>query len=242
MPYAAHFRDKDTVQHYESIVYSPDSYPSYIWELQKHTLKDIIQRHRPDGSRRVLDFACGTGRILSFVEEFVDHSDGIDISPEMVEIAREKCKKSSVIVGDILGQSGLAAVDYDFVTMFRFLLNAEDETRRRILTRLREYLLQRNGLLIANVHSNANSVRALSIAYRRNIRGEAASQLSRKQIRQLFADTGFEIVEEHGFGVLPPVLHRTLLSAPAKWIDSTVCKIPLFTPISIDLLYVCRPV
>ena len=58
-----------------------------MWELEKIALRDIVSGLRP---RKVLDFACGTGRIASFIEStFPEPSvHGIDISESMLAIAR----------------------------------------------------------------------------------------------------------------------------------------------------------
>jgi SAM-dependent methyltransferase len=241
-PYATRFRQKEEVVHYDSVEYAPDSYASYIWSLQKPTLKQILTSHRSGAPTRLLDFACGTGRVLSYVENFVDQSDGLDISPEMAELAKAKCRKANVTVGDILKEPELVAGDYDFVTMFRFLLNTEEEMRLNVLAEVRKRLVHKNGWLIANIHGNTSSVRSLALAYRRIARGEMHSQLSRPQIRRMFEETGYRIEAEYGLGILPPALYRTFLAGVSKWTDSTAQRVPLLNPISIDLLYVCQPI
>lgn len=240
--YASRFRDREEVLHYESVEYAANSYASHIWNLQKPTLTEIIKRHEPASNSRLLDFACGTGRVLSFVENLVDHSDGIDISPEMAEVARTKCSKANIVVGDILSEPDLVSGDYDFVTMFRFLLNTEHEMRYKILRKVRKRLVNKKGVLIANVHGNTTSARYAALTYRKFVHGETHSQLSRPQIYRMFEETGYEVVSEYGFGLLPPLLYRTFLSGVSKSFDACASRLPLLLPISIDLLYVCRPV
>ena len=53
---------------------------------------------------RVLDVACGTGVLLpDYLQRQVGQLTGIDISPEMIRIAREKCQLPQVefICGDV---------------------------------------------------------------------------------------------------------------------------------------------
>jgi len=53
---------------------------------------------------RVLDVACGTGVLLpDYLKRQVGHLTGIDISPEMIRIARKKCDQPEVefICGDV---------------------------------------------------------------------------------------------------------------------------------------------
>ena len=115
----------------------------------------------------LLDFACGTGRVLAKLEPEVAVADGIDISPEMVAVARTKCTKARLQVGDILTQPELLQKNYDVITAFRFLLNVEPEIRRRALRRLREVIRAPHGLLVVNVHGNSRSLRHPAIMWRR---------------------------------------------------------------------------
>lgn len=61
----------------------------------------------------VLDFACGTGRIAAWLKGKTDAEiDGVDLTPEMLEIARGKHLYRSLRVADV-GATGLPAESYD---------------------------------------------------------------------------------------------------------------------------------
>jgi SAM-dependent methyltransferase len=240
--YSKRFQNQSIVEDYEVVEYAPNSYSSYIWELQQPILTDILRRYKPQSEpAHLLDFACGTGRILASLEEQVDFIAGLDISPFMAQVARQKARKAAIVVGNILEDSSLLANDFHFVTMFRFLLNTEPTMRIQILKELRRRLTRKNGVLIANVHGNSQSVRSAALLYRQIGRREVHAQLSRAEIRHMFHQTGFEIIEEYGFGIVPPTLYRTPLHKLAKWVDRKSQQVKALTPISIDLLYVCRP-
>ena len=51
---------------------------------------------------RVLDVACGTGVLFPDYKKLGADVTGIDISPEMVKIAKEKFPEAEVICGDVL--------------------------------------------------------------------------------------------------------------------------------------------
>lgn len=240
-PYSVRFQDQNHAEHYEHAEYSPDSYPTYIWQLQKPVLREILQSLRKDrGPISLLDFACGSGRILSFVEEEVDHSDGVDVSEPMVAIAQGKCNNSDIYVGDVLKCPDLLQKDYDVITCFRFLLNVDEDTRIQALKELRKRLVQKNGVLVTNIHGNSFSVRRLALIYRYLFRGEKHHEMSPGEIAQLFDKCGFVAVSEFGFGILPPTLYRTSLKSVAKWVDHACSRFPILDKFSIDLLYVCR--
>ena len=240
-PYSERFQAQNDAEHYEHTEYALDAYPTYIWQLQKPVLRKILQSLRKDsGSISLLDFACGSGRILSFVEKEVDHSDGVDVSESMVAIAQGKCNNSSIYVVNVLKYPDLLQKDYDVITCFRFLLNVDEDTRIQALKELHKRLVRKNGILVTNIHGNSFSVRRLALIYRRLFRGEKHHEMSPGEIAQLFDKCGFVAVSEFGFGILPPTLYRTSLKSLAKWVDHACCRLPLLNKFSIDLLYVCR--
>jgi ubiquinone/menaquinone biosynthesis C-methylase UbiE len=241
-PYATQFTNRNAAEEYERIVYSPNSYSTYIWQLQIPVLLRLIRSSKKNTEPvKLLDFACGTGRILSLVESKVDQSDGIDVSSAMTEFARTKCEKSNFYVGNILDQPNILVENYDVITCFRFLLNTEPDNRIKILKELRKRLIAKNGILIANIHGNTYSIRSLALLYRRIVHKEQHIQMSRKEIHQMFQLSGFRILSEEGFGILPPVVYRTPLKTIAKWIDKQSNEVSFLKLFSVDLLYVCEP-
>jgi SAM-dependent methyltransferase len=67
-------------------------------------------------ARRVLDLACGTGRIGAWLRPRGHGSiDGIDITPEMLDVARGKGVYRTLAVADVT-DTGLAAETYDLCT------------------------------------------------------------------------------------------------------------------------------
>ncbi|MEM7125472.1 MAG: class I SAM-dependent methyltransferase [Chloroflexota bacterium] len=241
-PYSDRFKTQEVVAKYENTEYAPNSYSSYIWSLQREVLSELIRaQHEKHGPLKLLDFACGTGRILSFVESQVAEAVGIDISEDMAQVARTKCQTSQIYVGDILEDANLAADEFNVITCFRFFLNTEHSIRTRVLRELHKRLNKENGILVTNIHGNSRSVRSGALLYRSLIHSERHAQMSPRQIKQMFDECGFEIVDLNGFGILPPNLYRTSFKASAAWLDRTCADIRLFAPISVDLLYVCKP-
>ncbi|MGC3961138.1 MAG: class I SAM-dependent methyltransferase [Verrucomicrobiota bacterium] len=254
IPYSNRFQDSADVEAYESEEYSSTSYSSCIWRLQQPVLTAVLTQFgaRQQGqSLRLLDFACGSGRILSVIEGLVGNATGVDISAGMAEVARKKCKKAEVRVGDILQQRELLQGPYDVITSFRFLLNVESDLRHKALRRLREVIRTPDGLLVVNVHGNSGSLRHPAIWWKQRQKKSAPAapgaatlmlnEMSLAETRALLADSGFEIVQMLGFGILPPTLYRTPLRGLARMIDQFCAKRQWFTRWSVDLMFVCRP-
>ena len=247
--YSERFQNATDVADYESKEYGAGSYSSCIWNLQRPVVEKIIAgfRRAHPGPVRLLDFACGTGRVLSCLEPLVDEATGIDISANMVAVARGKCRSARLCVGDIFAQPDLLAGRYDLITSFRFLLNVEPAMRLRALRRLRATLREPDGLLLVNVHGNSRSLRHPAILWRRwrersRPSGAMLNEMSPGETARLFQEAGFQIVSRHGFGMLPPTFYRTPLRKLAAVADRSLAGENAWSACSIDMLFVCRPV
>lgn len=62
-------------------------------------LHQLIQRERP-GSRNILDVACGTGKHAAFLQNHYE-VEGLDLNPELLKIARERCPGTVFHEGDM---------------------------------------------------------------------------------------------------------------------------------------------
>lgn len=247
--YSERFQDSTSVADYESKEYGAGSYSSSIWNMQRPVVEKIITDFRATNSNplHLLDFACGTGRVISALENQVDAAEGIDISENMVSVARGKCRKARLQVGDILSQPELIQNKFNLITAFRFLLNVEPELRGKILRRLREVINEREGRLIINVHGNSRSLRHPAIVWRRwrersRKSGAMLNEMSPSETKQLLRASGFEIVGQYGFGVLPPTLYRTPLRRLAASADKMLAGDRKWNDCSIDMLFVCRAI
>ena len=251
--YADRFQAQDAVDSYESSEYGQHSYSTFIWNLQQPVLTQLLSDLKLERAApmRLLDFACGTGRILASVEALVDEAEGIDISERMVKIAREKCPRASLSVGDVARQPDLLHGPYDVITCFRFVLNVEPDVGRDALRTLRGAISEPDGRLIFTVHGNSRSLRHASIAWKRWRMGKNAAaarddvmlnEMSPAEAWRLVAECGFEVVEQMGFGILPQRLYRTPLRGFAAMVDSFAASRRLWKNHSIELLFVCRPV
>ncbi len=246
--YSERFQDAASVAAYESQEYAVGSYSSCVWDWQRPVVEQILADFRHAHSRpvRLLDFACGSGRVISALENQVDIAEGIDISENMVAVARGKCRQARLQVGDILSQPELLQNKYDLIIAFRFLLNVEPELRGKILRRLREVLRAPTGRLLVNVHGNSRSLRHPAIRWRRwrersQKSGAMLNEMSPAETKELLRASGFEIERQFGFGFLPPTLYRTPLRKLSAALDGSLAGESWLSNCSIDLLYVCRP-
>lgn len=64
------------------------------------SIQELISRYNPD-AKKVLELACGTGTFLEYLHEQGFDVTGIDVSPEMLAIAREKVPQARLLLQDI---------------------------------------------------------------------------------------------------------------------------------------------
>jgi len=245
--YSNRFQDPLAVTAYECQEYGKASYSSQVWQWQRPVVEQIIRDFLDDRSApsRLLDFACGTGRVLSCIESLCNTAEGVDISESMVALARSKCSKATFKVGNVLSQPELLQGPYDIITSFRFLLNVEPALRREILPKLRNSI-RSDGMLLINVHGNSRSLRHPAIVWRRwrersKPSGTMLNEMSPDETRALLQASGFKVVREFGFGILPPTLYRTPLRRAAAAMDKLLAGKNVLSDVSIDLLFVCKP-
>lgn len=238
--YSDFFKDEVIVRRYVDVVYRPGDYDAAIWDMQRTFLEKWLREFRASkGQVKAMDFACGTGRVTSLVEEYADEMVGLDISAEMLEVAKEQTTRTDLRQGDILAEPAIVDTDYDLITAFRFFLNAEPDLRARIMKALAGRLRDETSRLVFNIHGNRRSIRHLTMRVR-GPRDTWCNEMSMEEVRQLTDAAGIEIESWHGFGVLPRFLYKTKASSAARRIDHAAAAAPWLSRISTDLLFICR--
>ena len=237
--YSQTFQSPEAARDYEDVVYGKDSHDTWMWSLQRQRLLSVVEDlRREHGRLAYLDFACGTGRVISILEGVTDNATGIDISASMIALARTKVRRSSLMVGTIR-DARLADERYELITAFRFFLNAEPQLRKATMAFLASHLRNSTSRLVFNVQGNKHSVRHLSIAAR-SLLGEAHNEMSLGDVAQLVDGAGLEIDSWYGFGIAPAFLYRTMLRPMAKSADGAATRWPSLGRFCYDLLFVCR--
>jgi hypothetical protein len=206
--YRRHFAAKERAADYDEVQYASGSYSDVLWEVEKRQLQDIIASLRSTHERiDYLDFAAGTGRIISFVEDQVDTATGIEISSAMVERAQAKLSRARMICADITGTQSAVEDSYDLITAFRFVLNAEPALRLAAMKALAARLKDERSVIVFNNHGNIWSLKLLALPFhklrsRRSGWKPEGNVMSDTQVRELAEQAGLRIVRQLGCGVL----------------------------------------
>lgn len=179
-----------------------------MWALEEQLIRNIYTRLAP---RRALDFATGTGRIVSTLEkEFPDcEFHGIDIANDMLAVARTQCTRAMLHEMD-----GRQALDhfgegtFDVISAFRFFPNAEPPLRKAAARQIAG-LTKPGGYVVLNNHRSFWSIPYVLMRASGNRDGSYGSPNA--DIKRLFLDEGFTCLRQYSLGVWPQTDFRSLL-------------------------------
>lgn len=236
--YSNSHRDPGKPAKYDAGFWESGTTKNLMWKLEQKLITAELQKlHTPNLA--ALDFACGTGRILSLLCKNYRDVTGVDISQPMAELARERCPSAEVMVGDVASDTSLLTKQYDLISSFRFFLNAEPSLRQIVLESLWNSL-KPGGHLLFNFHLNPSSMTGLYLRARSFFVKTSSPMLSVKDACQLLENQGLEIVSVQGYGYLPK--HRTRPRWPrtAQWIEERFLTLPLPPEVAHSFIIVSR--
>lgn len=238
--------DKDKAAKYDLILYAGGSVSHLLWQLESPILDEIVKEMRRTKKHiEYLDFACGTGRILSFLEDKVDSATGIDVSQAMLARAAKKVRHAALLCLDITRNGSGIEGRYDLITCFRFLKNAEPDLRSAALQKLALSLKTPDSRLVVNNHGgNPFSYRFLLIPYhwlRALFSGrKLKSYLSNREALAVIHGAGLVVERVIGLGFISGKLLRFIPWSLALWIERRLVGVPLLQGFGMDQIFVCR--
>ncbi|HET7662504.1 MAG TPA: class I SAM-dependent methyltransferase [Rhodanobacteraceae bacterium] len=179
-----------------------------MWALEERLIREIFTRLAP---RRALDFATGTGRIVSVLEKHLPDCEfhGIDIANDMLDVARTHCARTTLHEMD--GRQALSHFGkgtFDVVSAFRFFPNAEPPLREAAASQI-SGLTRPGGYVVLNNHRSFWSLPYMLMRACGNEDGSFGSPNA--DMRRLFLDKGFSCVRQYSLGVWPQTDFRSAL-------------------------------
>ena len=185
--------------------YETQAWEKFLWSREQEILLEILAKYFAGNDVHLLDFACGTGRITSLLEDRVTTSTGVDVSGSMLAVARPKLKRTQIIEADITAENMLKPRQFNLITAFRFFLNAEPELRSMAIRKLAE-LLTEEGCLVFNNHHNLGSpwIKLLYARHERKNPEGIFNVMSIEQMKDLVESAGLAIVELYPVGFFHP--------------------------------------
>ena len=231
-----HIGPESWAKDYDAKLFAPGSFDAAIWEREQRLIDEILEKHVARRSS-YLDFACGTGRVLAHVEPHFETSVGLDISDTMLAAARSRVRAATLVQGDATTNPDvLQGRRFDFITAFRFFLNAQPPLRDEAMAFLASSLRDRDSRLLFNAHGNRHSTRVL-LAAKAKLTGEQFSSMSVRDCVDLAERHGLEVVEWHGIGSYDKSLLRVMPIGMWRWAEHAA---PLPKRFAVYLYFVCR--
>jgi len=208
-----------------------------VWELEKNVLEKILLKFYRDKEITHLDFACGTGRILTHLAGRVKESVGIDVSPSMLEVARHNNKKNSEIIeADLTRHDVLGKRKFNLITAFRFFPNAETGLRDEAIQVLKRHL-EENGHIVFNNHINNG---CLKYRLARLLKYNKIKGMSCCEVEMLLRENGLKIIDVYHLCVFPSSDNHLLIPISILYkLETIFSRCQLFGDYSENIIYVC---
>jgi len=219
--------------------YKTQLWERFLWSREREIILRILEKYYEGRDIHLLDFACGTGRITSLLEDRVKTSTGIDISSSMLAIAREKLKRTEIIEADITINNILEGRKFNLIMAFRFFVNAEPALRSAAMKALAKLLCE-DGFLVFNNHQSYGSlwIKLLYMRHQQKNPQGIFNVMTIDQMKKLVEEVGMEIVELYpvGFFHPPKIAVPQMLTAV---IENICCKFKSLARFSESPIAVC---
>jgi SAM-dependent methyltransferase len=244
--YRGKFVQEAAAVKYDTVVYAPASKSELIWRIEAELLDGVAgEMRRAHEHIDYLDFACGTGRILSFVEARVDEATGIDVSPAMLSRATQKVRRATLLCRDITGDGAEIEGKYDLISCFRFLKNAEPELRRAAVRQLARRLKGPTSVLVVNSHGgNPFSYRALLVPWhwlRARLTGRKfGDYLSNREVHAIMRDAGLVVERVIGYSFISGRILKLVPASLALAIERRLVGARVVQALGANQLFICR--
>lgn len=218
----------------------------FIWDLEKKMLREIFSEifsSQNNEAIEYLDFACGTGRVISFLKNELGFKNalGIDTSEAMISEAKKKVSAEFICSNIVEHPEDLDGRKFDLITSFRLFLNIEKENREVILKELFKYLKD-DGYLIINNHVNRYSLIGIQFWIRRLIGNkQIINTATKKEFCELLEKAGFNVLKVYKFTLIPG--RKNILMLPKKFLlnlELFLSRIPWIRNLGLSQIYICQ--
>jgi ubiquinone/menaquinone biosynthesis C-methylase UbiE len=219
--------------------YQTQQWERFLWSREQEIIKKILEKYFAGRDIHLLDFACGTGRITSFLEARVKTSTGVDVSGSMLKIAREKLKRTEIIEADITADNVFEGRKFNLITAFRFFVNAEPPLRAAVMQAISK-LLSDDGYFVFNNHQSYGSpwIKLLYIHRLMKNSNSIFNVMTIDEMNRLIEDVGMEILELYPAGFF----HPPKIAVPqvvTSTVDKLCCKLKPLARLSESPIAVC---
>lgn len=221
-------KTKEIVQHYDAI--APVRDESRKRNAYYYSLLHAEYRYLIPKNKKVLEVGCGTGELLSAVEPLV--GVGIDISPEMINVAQSKFPCLHFHVGEISDVN--LDETFDYIILSSLLGDLEDI--QLFFTELRKFCHPHTRIIIEYYSVLWQYILKCGEKFNIKIPKKIQNWITYQDIYNLLVLTGYEPVKKERSILFPrriPVL--------SYFLNRYIAKLPVFNALTLSHMIVARP-
>lgn len=203
----------DILSYYNQIaaIYDKDRFANSYGRFIHAEEISFLERHLNKNATTTLDLGCGTGRFLSYA------THGIDLSPEMLALAKEKFSNKLLKIGNATA-TGFENNSFEQAFSMHVLMHLDLETTQNILNEVHR-ILQPNAPFIFDFPSEKRR----QLSRRANENWHGSNDMSIYKLQQLLEN---KWVIKHYEGILFLPIHRfpTSWRKPLLRLDQWLCR------------------
>ena len=204
------------------------------WKKRNHYYNELLEKYFrffiPEG-KKVIEFGCGTGELLSSVKPSCGL--GVDFSNEMLEIAAKQFGNINFIVEDVEQLS--VSDEFEYVIISDLLSSLNDV--QKALRNLRKVSNSRTRIVISNYNYLWEYVLKLGEKIGLKHKQPSMNWLSSEDINNLLYLEGFEIIKEEKKILLP--IYIPLVSA---LLNTFIAPLPIIKRITLVNFLIVRKI
>lgn len=180
-------------KHFDTIAKDYDFYKKknkFYYDNLKKLLKTLINK-----DQNVLEVGCGTGDLISYLNPKIGF--GMDLSPEMIKLAKKKHKKSNLKFS-----TGYPKIKYDFIFMSDVIEHLENPG---FVFKKISSLLKKDGIFI-NTMANPVWEPVLMVGEKLGYKMPEGdhNRISFEEIKKILKKNNLEVIK-HDYRLLIPV-------------------------------------
>jgi ubiquinone/menaquinone biosynthesis C-methylase UbiE len=215
------------LQYYDNLAIEYDknrfgnSYGEYINIQENRIIKKYLKTNDKN-----LDIACGTGRLLNYANY------GIDISPKMVAIAKQKHPYKNIVVGDI-EELNYENSFFRNAYSFHLFMHLELHQLKKIFKKVSE-IVEKDGLFILDIPSKKR--RKLTKYKADSWHGR--NQINLAELKEITAEH-WKLVSYYGVAFFPIHLIPKKIRKFVLPLDNLMCR-SIFKEMSSHIVYILK--